>query len=90
LLFAGSMGSVVVVRSQALLRLNLTELGRYDALARVLFAGWQIYAFANGATPLLLIFTNLEIGFGIAQAPPFRAAAQPVEMRPAPPSPISA
>jgi len=74
LLFAGLMGSVVVVWSLARLRLNLVVLGRYDAAARLFFAGWQIYAVANGATPLLLVFTIFEIGFGIAQALPVLAA----------------
>lgn len=70
LLFAGLMGSVVVVWSLARLRLDLAVLGRYDALARLLFALWQIYVVVNGATPLLLIFTVFEIGFGVAQALP--------------------
>jgi hypothetical protein len=73
MLFAGLMGSVVVVWSIARLRLNLAILGRYDAWARMLFALWQVYAVANGATPLLLIFTVFEVGFGIAQALPFGA-----------------
>lgn len=72
LLFAGLMGSVVVVWSLARLRLDLAVLGRYDALARLLFALWQVYAVANGATPLLLIFTAFEVGFGLAQALPSR------------------
>ena len=70
-LFAGLMGSVVVVWSMARLRLDLAVLGRYDAVARLLFAAWQIYAVANGATPLLLAFTVVEIGFGLAQAMPY-------------------
>jgi hypothetical protein len=70
LLFAGLMGSVVVVWSLARLKLDLAILGRYDALARLLFALWQIHAVANGATPLLLIFAVFEIVFGIAQALP--------------------
>lgn len=72
LLFAGLMGSVVVVWSIARLRLDLAILGRYDALARVLFALWQIYAVANGASPLLLVFTLFEIIFGVAQALPHK------------------
>ena len=72
LLFAGLMGSVVVVWSIARLRLNLAILGRYDALARMLFALWQIYAVASGASPLLLVFTLFEIVFGVAQAVPHK------------------
>ncbi len=89
MLFAGLMGSVVVVWSLARLRLNLAELGRYDAVARLLFAAWQIYAVANGATPLLLVFTVFEAGFGIAQALPV-LAARPAEIGPAAASPVSA
>jgi len=74
LLFAGLMGSVVVVWSLARLRLNLAILGRYDALARLCFAAWQIFAVANGATPLLLAFTAFEIGFGVAQVLPHRGS----------------
>ena len=70
LLFAGLLACVVVVCSLARLRLKLKVLGRYDALARLLLAIWQIYAVANGATPLLLIFTVFEIGFGVAQSLP--------------------
>jgi len=70
LLFAGLVGSVVVVWSIARLRLNLAILGRYDALARMFFALWQIYAVANGASTLILVFAAFEIAFGIAQALP--------------------
>lgn len=72
LLFAGLMGSVVVVWSIARLRLNLAVLGRYDALARMLFALWQVYAVASGASPLLLVFTLFEIVFGVAQTLPHK------------------
>ena len=51
MLFAGLMGSVVVIWSLARIRLQLPILGRYDAAARFLFAAWQIFAVANGATP---------------------------------------
>ena len=70
LLFAGLMGSVVVVWSIARLRLNLAILGRYDALARLFFALWQIYAVASGASPVILVFAAFEIVFGVAQALP--------------------
>src|SRR5687768_3585174 len=75
LLFAGLMGSVVVVWSLARLRLRLSVLGRYDALARLFFAAWQIFAVASGATPLLLAFTIFEIGFGLLQALPYERPA---------------
>ena len=76
LLFGGLLGSVVVVWSLARLHLNLAILGRYDALARFLFAAWQIFAVANGATPVVLIFTVFEIAFGVAQLLPYRTASR--------------
>jgi len=84
LLFAGLMGSVVVVWSLTRLRLDLAVLGRYDALARMLFALWQIYAVANGVTPLLLIFTVFEVGFGLAQALPLDCHDSQRRLHPSP------
>lgn len=72
MLFAGLMGSVVVVWSLARLRLKLPILGRYDAAARFLFAGWQVFAVAIGATPLILVFTAFEVIFGVLQVLPHR------------------
>ena len=72
LLFAGLMGSVVVVWSLARLRLNVPILGRYDAAARFLFAAWQFFAVATGATPLILIFTAFEVVFGLLQVLPYQ------------------
>lgn len=60
MLFAGLMGSVVVVWSIARLRLNLAILGRYDAVARMFFALWQIYAVASGASPVILSSPRLR------------------------------
>lgn len=74
-LFAGLMGSVVVVWSLARIHLAAPILGRYDAVARLLFALWQIYAVANGATPIILVFTVFEILFGILQALPVNTRA---------------
>ncbi|HEY8594399.1 MAG TPA: hypothetical protein VIL84_04060 [Devosiaceae bacterium] len=74
-LFAGLMGSVVVVWSLARIHLGAPILGRYDAVARLLFALWQVYAVANGATPIILLFTVFEITFGILQALPVNSRA---------------
>ncbi|MEU6549325.1 hypothetical protein ABZ915_03415 [Streptomyces sp. NPDC046915] len=70
-LYANLMGSVVVV--WALLRLfrPLPAHGLYDGVARVLFATWQAYALAQGATRLLWPFLVVEISFGIAQLLPW-------------------
>jgi hypothetical protein len=86
LLFGGLLGSVVVVWSLARLHLNLAILGRYDALARFLFAAWQIFAVANGATPVVLIFTVFEIAFGVAQLLPYRTASRNEFIVSAPPA----
>ncbi|MFG2698182.1 hypothetical protein [Kitasatospora sp. NPDC048407] len=77
-LFANLMGSLVVV--WALLRLlrPLPVHGLYDGAARVLFACWQAWALAHGATGLLWGFLAVEVAFGAAQLWPFvanRAAA---------------
>lgn len=73
MLMGNLLGSVVVV--WALLRLHDTRLlhGRYDALARFLFAAWQLHAVAHGATWLILGFTAVEVVFGVAQLLPLRA-----------------
>ncbi|QKZ05137.1 hypothetical protein [Pseudomonas eucalypticola] len=73
MLLANLLGSVVVV--WALLRLCHTrpEQGAYDALARGLFAVWQVVAVANGASALVLGFTLMEAVFGVAQGWPWVA-----------------
>lgn len=73
--FANLMGSVVIVWSIARLLGPSVRLGRLDALARVLFASWMIYAAAHGASSLLLGFLPIELGFGLAQLAPVRRAA---------------
>lgn len=72
MLMGNLLGSVVVVWS--LVRLHDTQAvhGRYDALARFLFAAWQVYAVAQGASWLILGFTVAEIVFGVAQLLPVR------------------
>ena len=74
-LFANLMGSVVVV--WALLRLfrTLPVHGFYDGIARLLFAAWQLYALAHGATPLLWAFLGIELAFGATQLIPWATSA---------------
>lgn len=81
------MGSVVVV--WALLRLfrTLPLHGLYDGIARVLFATWQTYALAHGATKLLMLFLVFELSFGLVQLLPWltdavraRARTQPAQL----------
>ena len=75
LLMGNLMGSVVMVWSAARYRLGLPVLGRYDAVARFLFAAWQIYALAGGLSWIILPLLAAEIGFGVVQSLPVRRAA---------------
>lgn len=74
MLMANLLGSIVTV--WAILRLRHTQqrYGRYDAAGRFLFAAWQLYALALGANPIILAFTVVELGFGIAQSLPVALA----------------
>jgi hypothetical protein len=73
-LLANLLGTLVVVWSILRLRHTGQRYGRYDAAGRFLFAFWQLYAVAHGASPLILAFTAFELGFGIAQSLPVGAA----------------
>ncbi len=75
LLFANLLGSVVVVWSLARLWAPSVQLGRLDAAARFLFAAWQVYAVAHGASAIVLGFTVFELVFGVLQSAPVRGAA---------------
>ncbi|WP_433766343.1 hypothetical protein [Pseudomonas putida] len=79
MLLANLLGSVVVVWSLWRLMHPSRRVGLYDALARLLFATWQLYAVAHGASFLLLGFTLFEVGFGIAQVWP-SPQAEPFEI----------
>ncbi|MEU8984446.1 hypothetical protein [Streptomyces sp. NPDC048309] len=70
-LYANLMGSVVVV--WALLRIvrPLPVHGLLDAVARILFAAWQAYALAHGATRLLWLFLGAEVAFAVLQLVPW-------------------
>uniref|UniRef100_A0A7C2AX52 Uncharacterized protein n=1 Tax=Pseudomonas graminis TaxID=158627 RepID=A0A7C2AX52_9PSED len=70
MLFANLLGSVVVVWSLWRVAQPSRRIGLYDALARTLFAIWQLYAVAHGASFLILAFTVFEVGFVVAQVWP--------------------
>lgn len=80
MLMANLLGSVVIVWSLLRLRATLAVHGRYDALARFLFAGWQLYAVAQGATWLILGFTLFELAFGLGQLLPVASEEQRLAM----------
>jgi hypothetical protein len=70
MLFANLLGSVVVVWSIYRLMQPSRGIGIYDAMARMLFAVWQLFAVAQGASYLILGFTCFEVAFAIAQLMP--------------------
>jgi hypothetical protein len=70
MLFANLLGSVVVIWSIWRLRQPSRSIGLYDAVARMLFAIWQLFAVAQGASLLILSFTCFEVAFAIAQILP--------------------
>ncbi|MBD8623045.1 hypothetical protein [Pseudomonas sp. CFBP 13727] len=70
MLFANLLGSIVVVWSIWRLVQPSRSVGLYDTLARVLFAAWQLFAVAHGASFLILGFTVFEVAFAIAQLLP--------------------
>ncbi|MEV4561548.1 hypothetical protein AB0K51_31835 [Kitasatospora sp. NPDC049285] len=80
-LFANLMGSVVVVWALLRLRRPQPVHGLYDGAARVLFACWQLWALAHGATGLLWGFLVVETAFGAAQLWPWRAANRRAALR---------
>jgi len=75
-LFANLLGSIVVVWSIARLLSPSVRLGRLDAVARLLFAAWQIYAVVNGAGAIVLVFTTVELVFGVLQFLPVEKAGE--------------
>ena len=75
MLMANLLGSVVTVWALLRIRDPQQQFGRYDAAARFLFAAWQIYAVAHGASVIILGFTVMEIVFGVLQSLPVRSAA---------------
>ena len=70
LLMANLMGSIVCVWSVLRIRDPQQAFGRYDAVGRILFATWQIYAIAHGATALLWGIVFFELAWCIAQLLP--------------------
>lgn len=81
LLFANLMGSLVVVWSLWRLMRPSRSVGWYDAVARVLFSFWQLFAVAHGASFLLIGFTCVEIVFaGLQVLPVDNPQREPVRM----------
>ena len=76
MLMANLLGSVVCVWAVLRIRDPQPVYGRYDAVARFLFATWQAYSLAQGASSLLVIFLVFELAWGIAQVLPVRTLSR--------------
>lgn len=73
-LMANLLGSIVCVWAVLRIRDPQRTFGVYDAAGRALFATWQLYALAHGATSILWGIVLFEVLWGIAQLLPVRAA----------------
>ncbi|MBK5413452.1 hypothetical protein [Pseudomonas sp. TH31] len=80
MLMANLLGSIVCVWAVLRIRDPQQIYGRYDAVGRFLFAAWQAYALAHGASSLLVIFLFFELAWGVVQVLPVRT---PSRARPA-------
>ena len=69
-MMANLMGSIVCVWSVLRIRDPQALYGRYDAVARFLFAAWQAYALLHGGSSILIVFLVFELAWGIAQVLP--------------------
>ena len=70
MLMANLLGSVVCVWAVLRIRDPQALYGRFDAVARFLFAAWQAYALVHGASSILLVFLLFELAWGVAQVLP--------------------
>ncbi|KQV53264.1 hypothetical protein ASC95_10935 [Pelomonas sp. Root1217] len=66
-LFAVLMGSIVMVWAVLRLRGPTVQLGRYDAVGRVLFAFWMAWAWMQSGAPVLLLFIVPEVAWAVVQ-----------------------
>ncbi|WP_226499970.1 hypothetical protein [Pseudomonas sp. MWU16-30322] len=76
MLMANLLGSLVCVWAVLRIRDPQALYGRYDAVARLLFAVWQGYALAHGASSLLVVFLVFELAWGVAQVLPVRTPSR--------------
>jgi len=76
MLMVNLLGSIVCVWAVLRIRDPQQIYGRYDAVGRFLFAAWQAYALAHGASSLLVIFLIFELAWGVVQVLPVREIDQ--------------
>jgi hypothetical protein len=67
MLFANLLGSIVTVWSVVRLIRPVPILGAADTVARLLFSTWFLWALAHGASPVLVGFLVVEIGWALLQ-----------------------
>ncbi|WP_122563605.1 hypothetical protein [Pseudomonas viridiflava] len=72
MLMANLLGSIVCVWAVLRIRDPQPVFGRYDAAGRVLFATWQAYALAQGASSLLIGILAAELLWAVLQVWPVR------------------
>lgn len=67
MLFAGLLGSVVLVWSTLRMGDPRRIYGRYDGAARLLFSSWMAWTLYLTGAPLLWLFLLPELAWGVAQ-----------------------
>lgn len=75
-MMANLMGSIVCVWAWLRIRDPQERFGRYDAAGRILFASWQLYALAHGASGLIWGILLFEVLWAIAQLAPVRSPSR--------------
>ena len=75
MLMANLMGSIVCVWAVLRIRDPQQAFGRYDAVGRILFATWQVYALMQGATALIGVILFFELAWCVAQLWPVKGFA---------------
>ncbi|AKA26810.1 hypothetical protein [Pseudomonas chlororaphis] len=75
MLMANLMGSIVCVWAVLRIRDPQQAFGRYDAVGRILFASWQLYALMHGATALIGVTLFFELAWCVAQLLPVKGVA---------------
>lgn len=74
-LIACLLGSVVLVWSALRLTDPQQRFGRFDGMARMLFAFWMAWALVVTGTPVIWLFVVPEFAWGVAQWLPVRGNA---------------
>ncbi len=74
LFVAALLGSVVMVWSALRLIDPQPRFGRFDAVARLLFSGWMVWALAVTGAPVLWLFLVPELCWGVVQLWPLTTA----------------